>query len=151
MHGKESFWSQYPNQMAWYGPVSLTSCFQIMERIILNKLIYILEDKFSCNLCGFLKGKSTAEGVVKCYSYDADKYRVFVELKGAFDKANGEVILYELEALVIPGKKLKWMRDYKRSAYVWYQGSRYNESKFELSTPQGRVLSLILFTVYWTK
>lgn len=96
-----------------------------MERIILG-------DKLSCNVYGFIKWKSTTDGVIKCQSYDADKCRVFLDLNGAFDKARGEVILYELGSLRVSEKILQWIRDYLcgKSVYVWYQGCVSYKSKF---------------------
>lgn len=82
-----------PEPNGGYRPVSLISCIsKMMERIILNGMIYILGDNLSCNLYGFSNEKSKVDGVIKCQSTDADKCRVLAALKDAFDKAHGEVI-----------------------------------------------------------
>lgn len=48
-------------------PVSLTSWFcKIMERIILERIIYVVRDKLSNNLYGFMKGRETTDAVMKC-------------------------------------------------------------------------------------
>ncbi|XP_069987694.1 uncharacterized protein [Penaeus vannamei] len=69
--------------------------------------------------------------------------------KGAFDKANGEVIMYELAMLGVTGTLLKWIGDYlsERRACVWFQGCLSEEKNLELGTPQGGVLSPTLFNV----
>lgn len=73
--------------------------------------------------------------MIKCQSYNADKCRVSVDSKGAFDKAHGGVILYELGALGVSGE----IRHYlcKRNTNVRYQLCLPNERKFELRTPHG--------------
>lgn len=71
-----------------FRPISLISCFsKMMERIILNRLLYAVGDRISSNIFGFIKGKSTSDCVIKCLSKE-DKYKVFIDLEGAFDKAN---------------------------------------------------------------
>lgn len=109
-----------------FRPVSLTSCFsKMMERIMLERLLYVLGDKLSNNLFAFLKGKGASGAVIKCLSGKNDYCRTFIDLKGAFDKANGEIILKELASLGVKGNLLHWIGDYVfvRKAQVWYQGS----------------------------
>lgn len=139
-----------PKSSGGYRPVSLTSCLcKMMERILLNRLMYVIGDKLSCNLYGFMKGKGTSDCLIQCLSNDAEKCRVFVDLQGAFDKANGEVIMYELAMLGVTGTLLKWIGDYlsERRACVWFQGCLSEEKNLELGTPQGGVLSPTLFNV----
>lgn len=77
-----------------YRPITLTSCMcKMMERIVLNRLLYKLGDLMSGNLFGFVKSKSTTDCVIKCLSSSSINFRVFVDLKDAFDKANQDVIL----------------------------------------------------------
>lgn len=68
--------------------------------------MYLIGDVLSPNLYGFMKGKGTKNAVIKCLSHDNDYCRVFIDLKGAFDKANGEVILYELANLGVKERLL---------------------------------------------
>lgn len=143
-----------PKANGEYRPVSLTSCFcKMMERIILNRLLYIIGDQLSSNLFGFLKGKSTSDCIIKCLANENDYYRIFIDLQGAFDKANKEVILYELAGLGVEGRLLRWIGDYlyERKAQVWYQGCMSGVRSFELGTPQGGVLSPTLFNVLMNK
>lgn len=104
-------------------PVSLTSCFSKMrEKVILERVLYILGDKLSGNLYGFRKGRGTSDAIIRCLSSDSDYCRVFVDLKGAFDRANGEVIMYELANAGVKGRLLHWIGDYLfgRRAQVFY-------------------------------
>ena len=143
-----------PKATGGYRPVSLTSCFsKMMERVLLNRLVYIVGENLSCNLFGFLEGKCTSDCVIKCLSNDADRCRVFVDLQGAFDKAHSEVVMNELAALGVSGKLLHWIGDYLhgRRICVWYQGCLSEERALELGTPQGGVLSPMLFNVLMNK
>ena len=74
---------------------------------------------------------------------------MFVDLKGAFDKANKDVILESLVSKGIKGKLLTWIADYlsNREASVWFQGHESEQKEFELGTPQGGVLSPMLFNI----
>ena len=62
-----------PKSSGGYRPVSLTSCLcKMMERILLNRLMYVIGDKLSCNLYGFMKGKGTSDCLIQCLSNDAE-------------------------------------------------------------------------------
>ena len=133
-----------------YRPITLTSCMcKMMERIVLNRLLYKLGDLMSPNLFGFIGGKSTMDCVIKCLSNPNINCRVFVDLKSAFDKANHDVILEELVHKGIKGRLLKWIGDYLcgRRSIVYFQGFESHEMNFELGTPQGGVLSPMLFNI----
>ena len=133
-----------------FRPISLTSCLcKMMERIILNRMIYKISDLLSDNLYGFMKDKCTTDCVLKALCKGEVMCRTFVDLKGAFDKANKDIILEELVKKGVAGKLLKWIEDYlsNRKAKVWYQGQESEEREFELGTPQGGILSPMLFNV----
>ena len=137
-----------------YRPISLTSCLcKMMERLILNRLLFVIGDQLSHNLYGFIKGKSTSDCVIKVLSNPDVKCRAFVDLKGAFDRANGDVILEELVNKGVRGKLLRWLDGYlsNRKAKVWCQGCESDEMSMELGTPQGGVLSPMLFNILMDK
>ena len=137
-----------------FRPISLTSCLcKMMERLVHGRLMYIIGDQLSSNLFGFIKGKSTANCVMKVMSNTDAACRVFVDLKGAFDRANKDVILEELINKGVCGKLLKWIHSYlsDRRGKVWLQGGESDEMDLELGTPQGGVLSPLLFNILMDK
>ena len=85
--------------------------------------MYLLGDNISSNILGFVQGKSTMDCLITCLSNPSDNCRVFVNLQGAYDKANGQMILYELASLGISGKMLGLISHYlsNRCARVWYE------------------------------
>ena len=103
----------------------------------------------SNNLFGFLKGKSTADCVINFLSNADAKCRIFVDLKGAFDRANADVILEELVNKGVRGRLLTWLDSYlsDRRAKAWFQGCVSNVVGMDLGTPQCCVLSPMLFNV----
>ena len=82
---------------------------KMMERIVFNRLLYKLGGLMSDNLFGFIKDKSTTDRVIKCLGSPNINCRVFVDLKGAHDKANQDVILKELINKGIKGRLLRWI------------------------------------------
>ncbi|XP_068229369.1 uncharacterized protein [Palaemon carinicauda] len=98
---------------------------------------------------GFIKGRSTSDCVIKALSNPNVKYREFVNLKGAFNSANVDVILEELVNNGVKGALLRWIESYltERRAKEWYQGYESEEMLMELGTPQGCILSPTLFNV----
>ena len=109
----------------------------------------MIGDQLHNSLYRFIKGKGTAGALISCSSSKHDCCRTFIDLKGAFDKAHGEVILYELAGMGVSGRLLHWIGDYLhgRTARVYYQGTFSSARKMELGTPQGGVLSPTLFNV----
>ena len=131
--------------------ISLT----VLERIILNKIKYIIDDKLDKSLHGFMGGKSTRD----CFGeyMKTEPYMnvtTFVDLKSAFDIANRSIILEHLASLGVDGKLLTWIRGYLSNRYskVFYKGNiTDNYRLFELGTPQGGVLSPFLFNILMDK
>ena len=64
-----------PKDPVSYRPISLTSCLgKILEKIIANRLIYILEDRglLTENQAGFRPGRSTVDQVLKLVQEASD-------------------------------------------------------------------------------
>ena len=139
-----------PGDPESFRPISLASCYcKMMERILLNRLLSKIGPQLSPNLNGFIEGKSTSNCIATYLANEKAKFSVFLDLKGAFDRANRQIILYQLAQMGVKGKLLAWIRDYltDRKGYVHFQGSSSTVREFELGTPQGGVLSPTLFNV----
>ena len=138
-----------PGKPGEFRPISLTSCLsKHFERIILNRLNFIMGDKLGKDLYGFVEGKSTQFCLHRLLSGTNKGYTVFMDLQGAFDKANNEVIIGEL-AKHVKGRMLEIIQDYLqgRQSTVLFQGQQTRWRPVELGTPQGGVLSPTLFNI----
>ena len=139
-----------PGDPESFRPISLASCYcKMMERILLNRLLSKIGPQLSPNLNGFIEGRSTSNCIATYLANEKAKFSVFLDLKGAFDRANRQIILYQLAQMGVKGKLLAWIRDYltDRKGYVHFQGRSSTVREFELGTPQGGVLSPTLFNV----
>ncbi|XP_063849706.1 uncharacterized protein LOC135093957 [Scylla paramamosain] len=137
-----------------FRPISHSTCLcKMMEWVILNRLVYKVGHVLSGNVHGFLKGHSTSHCFVECLINKDATCRAFVDLKGACDRANKDVIMEELILKGVRGRLLGWIRDYlyNRTAQVWFQGAVSSEEVFELGTLQGGVLSPMLCNVLMDK
>ena len=68
---------------ARFRPISLTSCFcKVMERLLLSRLMYRIQDRLSPRLFGFLPQRSTHHCLVDLYSrLSHDSVVAFINLK----------------------------------------------------------------------
>lgn len=130
-------------------PISLGSCLsKTFERLVLNRIMFVMRNKFNSNMFGFLPGRGTGEALASYHSFQGCRYSVFLDLKSAFDKANIDVILYNLSKF-IGGKVLGIIKDFLRERIirVFNGGHLSKEGKMDLGTPQGGVLSPTLFNI----
>ena len=68
-----------------------------MERLLLSRLMYRIQDRLSPRLFGFLPQRSTHHCLVDLYSrLSQDSVVAFIDLKSAFDIANRDIILDQL-------------------------------------------------------
>ena len=134
-----------------FRPISLTSCFsKVFERILLARLMHRLQDKPSPSLYGFLPQRSTHHCLAELYTrLSPTSVVAFLDLKSAFDIANKEIILDQLVKFAVQGNLLRWIRGYlcDRVSRVLFKGACSTYKRFELGTPQGGVLSPLLFNV----
>lgn len=138
-----------PGKPGEFRPISLTSCLcKVFERIILNRLQHLIKNKLAKCIYGFIPGLSTQQCIHRVSAGIGQKYTMFIDLKGAFDKANHNIILTEL-AKMIKGTLLRLTKQYleDRISCVYFEGSYSRWAHMELGTPQGGVISPTLFNV----
>ena len=109
-----------------------------------------LRDKLSPRLYGFLPQWGTHHCLMELYTrLSFTSVVAFIDLKGAFDVANRDIILDQLVEFGIKGNPLRWIRDYlrHRQSRVLFKDVCSHAKDFELGTPQGDVLSPFLFNI----
>lgn len=90
---------------------------------------------------------------VKFLSNKAAICRGFIDLKGAIDRANKDVIMEKLVLKGVKGKYSGWVKDYfyDCTPQDWFQGSFSSVEPLELGTPKDDVLSPMLFNALMDK
>ena len=129
-------------------PISLGSCLcKMFERLLLNRIMHVMKERFNDNMFGFLPGRGTAEAIA-AFHCNKSRYAVFLDLESAFDKANKDVILYNLGRFMT-GRIVRIVEDLlgPRKIKVFSQGKLSGEKIVNLGTPQGGVISPTLFNI----
>ena len=139
-------------------PISLLSTTdKIMEKMVLPRLQW-QTGPLHKNIRGFVKKCSTADCLAAvnhmvtthiCYSTSTRPVAVFIDLEKAFELAAKLPIVSALIRKGVKGKMLAWLADYltDRSAQVRFQGKLSTPVTFENGTPQGSILSPMLFNL----
>lgn len=142
-----------------YRPIALLSCIgKTMERIVKSRLEYIVEkDKLLIDSqCGFRRGQSTIDVLLRlenCIRKALSNQEVclvaYVDLKSAFDSIWGEGLIYKLIGCGIKGNLIQWLDNYfrDRSMRVSFEGTTSDAVPLLAGTPQGAVLSPLLFNL----
>ncbi len=146
-----------PTSASSYRPISLTCVLgKILEKIIVKRLDWILNyyNLYDNNQCGFRAGCSTMDHIVRLQQEIIDGFSsnqftvcVFFDLEKAFDRIHPNTILKILHKLNIQGNMLNFVKSFlsNRRFQVRIGGLLSDEKEQEIGTPQGSVISPILF------
>ncbi|KAK8407615.1 hypothetical protein O3P69_002277 [Scylla paramamosain] len=100
---------------------------------------------------GYTRGVSTADSILTLLTQIDHRPTVivFIDLEKAFELASPHAILDALVRKGVRGRLLAWLRDYLqcRHARVKFQGLRSTFKELENGTPQGGILSPLLFNL----
>ena len=143
-----------------YRPISVLSIFsKILESHIYNELLSYLDynDILCHQQCGFRKGISTniaiGKLINKIYSgIEESKYGIgmFLDLQKAFDMVDREILLAKLNHYGIRDEPFRLIRSFlsNRNQYVKLGNYHSSTSEIRLGTPQGSILSPLLFLIF---
>ncbi|MCU7800042.1 MAG: endonuclease/exonuclease/phosphatase family protein, partial [gamma proteobacterium symbiont of Lucinoma myriamae] len=142
-----------------YRPISLTSVLcKLLETMIANRLMTVLEknDLLSTTQSGFRKNRSTLDQIIRLDSAIKKAKMekrilvgVFLDLEKAFDLMWTKGVLDQLTRFGIKGRILAWIQDFlkDRKIQVRVGEEMSDQTNLENGSPQGSVLSPILFNV----
>ncbi len=148
-----------PSKPTSYRPIALTSNLcKIMERMIIERISYELEKKgkLANYQSGFRKGRSTMDAVIrleneirKAQENKETVIAVFLDIEKAYDMMWKEGVLIKLHKLGIGGRVFNWIKDflYERNIQVRIGSELSNQYTVENGTPQGSVVSPLLFII----
>ena len=142
-----------------YRPITMLSCLgKVFERLIKNRLEYIVETKniLDRSQSGFRAGQGTIDVLLKLESLIRDSLAnrkiclvTYIDLKSAFDSVWGKGVIYKLTQKGLKGKIVKILQSYfePRGVKLWLEGETSDRFELNAGTPQGGVLSPLLFNI----
>lgn len=143
-----------------YRPIAKVSCLRkLFEKLLKNRLDYFLETNniLPDSQYGFRRGRSTMDSITLLWtslsqSIDSNSVSIsaFIDVTGAFDHVNIDVLISHLASLNLPSKLTRIM--YELFKYKNFHFNILKDSKFILKSitglPQGSCLSPTLYEIY---
>ena len=142
-----------------YRPIALTVVIcKIMERMVTDRLVYKLEKEgwFTLIQSGFRRGRNAMDSVI---SLDSDVKKamvnkegvvaVFLDIEKAYDMLWKEGLIIKLYDAGVRGRMLNWIQDFLKNRVIQVRvgEAMSNGTYIENGTPQGSVISPVLFNV----
>ena len=147
------------DQASSYRPITLLSCIsKTLERIVKNRLEHKVEmEKLLLDSqCGFRRGQGTIDALMRLENEirsGQSSHKVclvtYIDLARAFDTVWREGLIAKLIGMGFRGNLVRWLDNYfqDREIKVYHEGVYSNSFSLEAGTPQGAVLSPILFNL----
>ena len=152
-----------PKDPISYRPISLTACLgKILEKIIANRLIYILEDRglLTNNQAGFRPGRSTVDQVLKLVQDASDNIHTqprgrrtmvtFFDYNKAYDMVWRDGLIYKMIQLKLPFRYIRYVRHFLSGRKTTVSINNVHSKEFLLRNglPQGSSISPLLFLIF---
>jgi len=144
-------------------PIALTSCFlKIFEKMICRRLTWLAETQFLLPefQAGFRGSRSCMDNIIALtnriqwgFMRRIPTTAVFLDIAGAFDNVVPSILIEDLRNLGIPARTCKFMENLliERRIYSVDNGILQPPLISHKGTPQGSILSPILFNIYLRK
>lgn len=143
-----------------YRPIALSSCvLKTYEKLIKTRLEFWLESKklLPASQFGFRKGKDTNEAICHLVTdinlaFSKMKYlsAVFIDIKGAFDNVNLDILAKKMRDFGLPSKVIcNTLKLYhERHIFIRTREGLFTPRLTSKGLPQGSILSPLLYIIY---
>ena len=143
-----------------YRPISLTSIVcKILEKIIREKMFHhlVTNKLISDSQHGFIKGKSCLTNLIEFFeniiNWNDENNPIdciYLDISRAFDTVAHRKLIMKLKKYGFGEKLITWIKNWllNRKQRVILNGEKSNWRNVLSGTPQGTVLSTVLFLVY---
>ena len=151
--------SKSPSTLNDYRPVALTSiAMKTFERIVLKKLLSQTRDAHDQFQFAYKQNRSTDDATLtllnNAYTHLENKDSfvriLFIDFSSAFNTIQPHLLSQKLLSLEVNPSIILWISDFltNRSQSVLYQQALSSSRSTSTGSPQGTVLSPVLFTLY---
>lgn len=153
--------SKDPNTTDSYRPISLLSCIvKTFERMIKFRLEFHVENNavLPMSQYGFRRGRGTIDAVAQLVldvqiNFSKNGYVLcwFIDLKGAYDGVNLQVLLQKLTSMGLSARAAASIIELFRNRTIFirdHKNALYGPRIVYNGLPQGSILSPLLFNVY---
>ncbi|CAB0039373.1 unnamed protein product [Trichogramma brassicae] len=141
-----------------YRTISLTSCTcKLLETIIKNRLQWWAETNNWLPLCqhGFRKGNSCIDNlagltmtVQSAFKERRDVYATFLDIEGAFDNVNIDILIQRLVDLGTSLSSIRFIKFITAERHIFTSKHKSSHLVSYKGLPQGAVLSPLLYAIY---
>ena len=135
----------------------LSHASKIFERAVFNQINLFFESKFSPQLTGFRKNRSTQNALlsmIEKWKHALDKGKkvgiIFMDLSKAFGTLNHNLLLAKLNAYGLSFNAIKFVQSYLPEGFQRVNvNNNFSEwCKILLVVPQGSILGPLLFNIF---
>eukprot|EP01060_Flectonema_neradi_P029609 TRINITY_DN4129_c0_g1_i3.p1 TRINITY_DN4129_c0_g1~~TRINITY_DN4129_c0_g1_i3.p1 ORF type:complete len:1181 (-),score=135.44 TRINITY_DN4129_c0_g1_i3:352-3894(-) len=145
-------------EMTSYRPITLTSSLcKVMERMITDRMNYILRDRLNVRQSAFRKGRSALENLcqvtdklLEARKNGKEVILLTFDLQKAFDAVQHQTLLHRMNKLRIPKRYIRWIQEYLKGRRITTKvnGVRCPFEQIDAGVSQGSVLGPQLFSIY---